>query len=202
MKAIVLKVREIVKCIKNSIINSDKLRKLQINSGVAQGNVRKLILDVATRWNSAYYMLDRYLELKTICTQILIDDNKSPEMPSAQDLKTIEQLVLLLKPFEFVTKEASGESYVTVSKIIPMINCICLQIEQFDKNVQSIMSVKQLLLRDMKKRFGQIEFNSHIAVATLLDPRFKNLHFRDASACGRAIQKLKELLRGDMSSRN
>lgn len=28
----------------------------------------------------------------------------------------------------------------------------------------------------------------------MLDPRFKNLHFQDASACGKAIQKLKNMI--------
>lgn len=39
-------------------------------------------------------------------------------------------------------------------------------------------------------------------MATLLDPRFKNLHFQDPAACGRAIQKLKTMVIEQLSSPN
>lgn len=32
--------------------------------------------------------------------------------------------VNILSPFEEITKEISGEQYITISKIIPMINCL------------------------------------------------------------------------------
>lgn len=49
VKAVINKVREIVKWIKKSVINSDKLRLIQINKGVPEGSVKKFILDVKTR---------------------------------------------------------------------------------------------------------------------------------------------------------
>lgn len=195
----VKKIRTIVKWIKNSVNNSDKLRKFQIDNGVAEGNVKKLILDVSTRWNSTFYMLERYLEMSAVCTQILLStsDTRSPDitdMPSALDLNIVRQMVTVLKPLEYVTKDISGENYVTVSKIIPMVNCLHKKMESIVPESDVIGALKQSILNSIKKRFGQTEFNSHIAVACLLDPRFKNLHFRDASACGKAIHKLKELI--------
>lgn len=191
------KIRAVVKWIKNSVNNSDKLRKIQIDNGVAEGNVKKLFLDVATRWNSTYYMLERYQEMSTIIAQILLTDTRSPDMPSAQDLGIINQIAKILKPFEYVTKDISGESYVTVSKIIPMVNCLHKKLESVNTENEITATLKQSLLNSLKKRFGQSEFNSHIALGCLLDPRFKNLHFRDASACGRAIQKLRELVNAE-----
>ncbi|KAJ8882280.1 hypothetical protein PR048_018768 [Dryococelus australis] len=35
----------------------------------------------------------------------------------------------LLKPFEYATKELSGEKYVIISKIIPLINCLKTKVE-------------------------------------------------------------------------
>lgn len=197
VQLMVKKIRTIVKWVKNSVINSHKLRKIQIDNGVAEGSIKKLILDVATRWNSTYYMLERYLEMSAICTQILLSDTKSPDMPSAQDLDIIKQMAVIFKPFEYVTKDISGENYVTVSKIIPMINCLHKKLELINPENEVIIRLKQSLLNSLKKRFGLTEFNSHIALACLLDPRFKNLHFRDASACGKAIQKLKEVINSD-----
>lgn len=52
--SIIDKVRNIVKWVKNSVIQSDKLRQIQIDSGVPEGCTKKFILDVKTRWNSLY----------------------------------------------------------------------------------------------------------------------------------------------------
>lgn len=58
---LISKVRNIVKFIKRSVNCSDELRKLQEKDG---DNLKKLILDIVTRWNSVYYMCKRFLELK------------------------------------------------------------------------------------------------------------------------------------------
>lgn len=186
------KVREIVKFIKNSVNHSDKLRKIQLDGNVSEGNVSKMILDVKTRWNSTFYMVERFLKLLTVVSQILINEKNSPEMPTAAEIDDLRHLVLLLKPFEYATTEISGQQYVTISKIIPMVNCLLVHVKDFDCNVSpSIIAVKKTLDAEMKKRFGQIEQHSRLAISTLLDPRFKNINFEDATACGSAISKLR-----------
>lgn len=54
------KLREILKWAKRSVNVSDKLRNLQIQSAVPEGNVKKLILDVKTRWHCSYYIIERF----------------------------------------------------------------------------------------------------------------------------------------------
>ncbi|XP_026482739.1 uncharacterized protein LOC113390964 [Ctenocephalides felis] len=70
----------------------------------------KLILDVKTRWNSVYYMLQRYIELAPIVHQILMLNTKAPPTPSAVEMQNIKTLICILKPLEYVTKELSGDS--------------------------------------------------------------------------------------------
>lgn len=65
MTALISRVREIVKFIKKSVNACDELRKLQIDSGCTEGNAKKLILDVRTRWNSCY-MLQRFVQLAPV----------------------------------------------------------------------------------------------------------------------------------------
>lgn len=85
----------------------------------------------------------------------------------------------------------SGEHYVTISKIIPMVYCLNKQLNSFDTSSQNVASLKQCLEAEMVKRFCQVELNSKLAMATILDPRFKNIHFQNPVACSRAINKLK-----------
>lgn len=195
--SIIDKVRNIVKWVKNSVIQSDKLRQIQIDSGVPEGCTKKFILDVKTRWNSLYYMIDRFLDMSKIAAQLLLDAKDSPELVVGQEIEILKQLIPLLQPFEFVTRESSGQNYVTLSKIVPMINCLTSQLTKFSSPIDCVTQLQIKLLAECKKRFGLIEFNNLAALATILDPRFKNIHFQDANACGRAIQKLKTFIKDD-----
>lgn len=98
---------------------SDKLRKIQLDSNVPKGKIKKMILDDKTRWNSTFNMIQRFLELLTVASQILITDKTSPEMPSALEIADLRQMESLLKPLKFITREISGEKFITISKIIP-----------------------------------------------------------------------------------
>ena len=96
-----------------------------------------------------------------------------------------------------MTRELSGEKYVTLSKIIPMVNCLTLQIISFSSDLQAMLLVKDCFLKELKKRFGLIEQLSPVAIATILDPRFKNLHFQDPAACAKAMIKIRAALSDD-----
>ncbi|KAF9423686.1 hypothetical protein HW555_001012 [Spodoptera exigua] len=68
------------------------------------------------------------------------------------------------------------------------------ELNSITPNSAIVKECKDVLLRELKRRYGMIELNDHAAIATILDPRFKNLHFQDPSACGRAIQKLRTMV--------
>lgn len=145
-------------------------------------------------------MVDRFLDMSKIATQLLLDATDSRELVTGQEIEILKQLIPLLQPFEFVTRESSGHNYVTLSKIIPMINCLTSQLTKCTPTIECVTQLQTKLLAECKKRFGLIEYNALAASATILDPRFKNLHFQDANACGRAIQKLKNIIKEDMTT--
>lgn len=194
---LVSKVRDIVKFFKSSIILSDSLRQKQTGS-----QPLKLILDVKTRWNSVFYMLQRYIELAPIVHQILMLNVKAPPTPSAVEMQHIKTLIFILKPLEYVTKVISGERYVTISKIIPIVNCLKAQINYVHVAVGSddstdgdvIIAVKTELMKQIKRRYEHIEDNNLIAISCLLHPRFKNIHFQSARACAKAISSVRRLI--------
>ena len=128
IEPLIIKVRNVVLWVKRSVIISDKLRKVQIKSGVTKGCVKKMVLDVKTRWNSTYYMLQRFIEMVNIISPITLQHITAPAMPTAIEINTIKQFIELLKPLEFLTREFSGDKYVTISKIIPMVKCLMSQV--------------------------------------------------------------------------
>ncbi|CAG4974228.1 unnamed protein product [Colias eurytheme] len=74
------------------------------------------------------------------------------------------------------------------------------ELNNITPNSAIVKGCKDVLLKELKRRYGMIELNDHAAIAKILDPRFKNLHFQDPSACGRAIQKLRTMVVGQLSS--
>jgi len=60
---IVQKVKSIVTFFKHSVKASDILRLIQLNGGKSEGTCLKLKQECPTRWNSLFYMLQRFLEL-------------------------------------------------------------------------------------------------------------------------------------------
>lgn len=59
---------------------------------------------------------------------------------------------------------------------------------------------KDILEQQLQRRFGMIEHVSIIALSTLLDPRFKNLYFKNAEASGKAASFLRRAISEKMQS--
>lgn len=131
---------------------------------------------------------------------MLLNDITAPSMPNAIEIDILRQLIELLQPLEYVTKESSGENYITISKVIPMINCLLKQLSQIQPRFDVLIEIKDMLHTEIIRRFGLIEQVKPIAIATILDPRFKNLHFTDPIASSSAMAELRRLSKPDISS--
>lgn len=106
------KVKNIVTFFKHSVNASDELKKL---------THLKLKQSCETRWNSTYYMIQRYVEVHKHVFTIQCNTKSAPSVIVAEELEVLTELLELLKPFENATKIVSGEKYVTASKVIPII---------------------------------------------------------------------------------
>lgn len=73
---IVTKIKAIVTWFKQSCVASDELRK-------ATSTETKLIQSVPTRWNSTYYMVQRFLELRSVINDIIFRHAIAPPMLSS-----------------------------------------------------------------------------------------------------------------------
>ncbi|XP_053596186.1 uncharacterized protein LOC103575560 [Microplitis demolitor] len=169
---------------------ADALRKAQNDIAVPL----KLIQSVCTRWNSIYYQLVRFVKLSELLAPILLNYPKAPPMLTASQLDGIKDLINILKPMEAVTKEVSVDKFVTSSKIIPIVSCLLKTYSTMKTETDVGAATKNLILEELKKRFGTVEQVHVLAITTLLDPRFKKIHFSNRIACSRPIDKINSMI--------
>lgn len=152
----------------------------------------KLIQSVPTRWNSTY-QLERFLKLAEKIAPILLKYPKAPPMLTVAEIEIVQDLVKIFEPLEAITKEISEAKYVTSSIVIPMINCLCATLQRYNPSISVGVKTINLIL-DIKKRFGCVKQVSLLVISTIMDPRFKKIHFNDSLAYSQAITKIKQML--------
>jgi len=204
----ITKVRNIVTLVKRSVVASDELKRLQVRDGKTASTALKFIQDVPTRWNSTLYMLERFLILEEYVYPVTLKCRNIPEMLIRDEIQLLKNLTSLLTPIERVITEISGDSYPTASVIIPIIHCMQVAIcswepkqSEVDNNVtETSMQFKNKLLMLIEQKFKDFEFNSILAISTILDPRFKKLHFQSALTASSAITKINTLMKSNTVS--
>ena len=106
------KIRESVKYVKGS---ESKMKKFE-EYVRAIGNIDTSIglqLDVSTRWNSTYLMLDSVIKYKKACASLQLNDRNYKYCPSNEERKRGEKIYEFLEPFYDTTNLISGSSYPT-----------------------------------------------------------------------------------------
>lgn len=189
------KVKTIVRHFKTSTVALEKLLKAQIQER-PEVTPKRLIQEVPTRWNSTFYMLERFVELETyICATVAILRKDLPVL-SLEEWKMFNELCKVLKPFDEATKAMSGESYMTASTIIVMTRCLkksCdqLLLEDFTDVTNNVIFQ---LRAGLEKRLEGIERSGTFSICTILDPRHKMNVFEDTSEALKAKKSVEELV--------
>ena len=102
LEDVIQSVKNIVCFFHKSSKASDKLKVIQESLDIS---IHKLIQHVETRWNSVFYMLERYLEQQeAIRTTLCLLDRNDLNIP-ADKTSLLEDTVTMLRPFEQVTRE-------------------------------------------------------------------------------------------------
>ena len=131
-----------------------------------------LQLDVVTRWNSTFAMLESGLKYRRAFTKLALDDANFKFVLTEDEWNRAETMCNFLRPFEKITRLISGSSYPTSNSYFMQISKIeMLLIKNMASSDQVIleMSVK------MKEKFDKYWHNYSVilAIAVVLDPRWK-----------------------------
>lgn len=144
----------------------------------------KLIIDVATRWNSAYEMLERYLEMQVAVVATLLSKNlkskdKDLKFLNDDEITLATQVMETMKPLKQATTMLCSEKNPTISIIIPLYNkLVGVYLNRQVDDLPAVAAVKAAIVEDLQGRYEKQ--TPMLLRATALDPRFKALpHLTD-----------------------
>ena len=151
-----------------------------------------LVQDVATRWNSAYYMVQRVLEQQQPLCATLLELKKGDLMPSDSEFDTMEKYVIVMKPLVEITEAIGAEQWVTISTLRPLLHKL-LHVHLVGKSTDSKIesALKNTMRSDLQNRYVD-DALVFLTKAAFLDPRFRMLGFLDSSEREDVISRLKE----------
>ncbi|CAI5661729.1 unnamed protein product [Oreochromis niloticus] len=177
--------RGLVKHIRKSEPASTKLKQKQKQMGTAE---HKLIQDVAVRWNSSYYMIERLLEQRWPVVATLSDPKVTQRGKQYLDLKSdqwilLDELKEVLKPYEQATIVLSGQSYVTVSVLPPLLKGLLKSTQNKSFDSAAVNSFQNCAEEEILYRWQpevsafQADGKNVSLIAAALDPCFRKLKF-------------------------
>lgn len=177
VEQLIKKIRTIVAHFKRSSQATQKLMDCQKQCGINEP--KKILQDVVTRWNSTFYMLERFVDLEQHIRSVLglLDTHLTPLR--IEEWEVVKELLLVLRPFENATKASSGDGYISASLVIVLINgllgvCNTLRTKSLTKVAQEVL---ESLITGINNRLANIEYSQSLSLSTFLDPRFKTLAF-------------------------
>ncbi|KAI2643954.1 E3 SUMO-protein ligase ZBED1 [Labeo rohita] len=181
--------RKVVSYFRSSTNATEKLILAQERMG---RQPLKLLQEVDTRWNSTHDMLQRLIDLREPVGAALASLSNDIMPLSSADFDIISESLEVLAPFKYATEELNGEKRVSASKIIPIIRMIQHKVAEKTALVRnaSASSLGIALQQYINKRCSNVESIRVLALATLLDPRFKTFGFGNQDNAREAEQLL------------
>ena len=82
---------------------------------VGMKRIKGLRLDVCTRWNATYDMIDSAMRYHSVLNRLAEEDVNFKHFPSRGEWNKVERITRFLKPFNDITTLFSGTDYPTAN---------------------------------------------------------------------------------------
>ena len=112
----------------------------------------KLKQDVATRWNSTFYMIERLIEQKEAIIKYTMSPDSNLDDISSSEWKYLEGLIEILRPIESITKCLEGEKYCTASLVVPQITSAIVNLKLLKFTNKQLKDLRDSMVNNLKER--------------------------------------------------
>ncbi|KAL2081911.1 hypothetical protein ACEWY4_021729 [Coilia grayii] len=162
----------------------------------------QLITESPTRWGSRVQMVERVLEQERALAKVLSADKKTrPLVLTWQDIEVLEAIQRALKPLQEFTDALSGEGYVTLSYVRPVLhlfNSKLLAPQEGDGELAN--TIRHTILTYLNDKYSEPSTSDLLDMASFVDPRFRGTYVcseKLAALKERVIYEAQELLAND-----
>lgn len=167
--------KKIVSAFSNTWKRQRELAIAQVQLGLP---AHKLITESPTRWGSRQQLIERVIEQEKALTQVLQADKKTRHLALTwQDMDVLESVNKALCPLVEFTDALSGEQYVSVSYLKPVLYLFNEQVlKPQDDDTQLTRDIKVNILDYLNEKYADESTQELLDMASLLDPRFKTTY--------------------------
>ncbi|KAI7789530.1 putative zinc finger BED domain-containing protein 1-like [Triplophysa rosa] len=144
-------------------------------------------------------MIERVLDQEKAISQVLKADKKTRHLvPSWQDVDVMESVKKALSPLKDFTDALSGEDYVSISYVKPVLHLLKVNILSLnDEDTELTKTMKTSILAYLTDKYQDPTTDDLLDMASLVDPRFKTQYIDKDKIEGiqtRALSELESLL--------
>ncbi|XP_057183139.1 E3 SUMO-protein ligase ZBED1-like [Triplophysa rosa] len=159
----------------------EKKRELAATQEELKLPKHKLITESPTRWGSRHAMIARVLEQEKAISKVLSADKKTRHLaPSWQDIDVLESVCKALNPLADFTNALSGEEYVSVSYLKPVLKHFNEEVlKHVADDSELTKTIKSTVINYLNEKYGDAPTDDLLNIASLVDPRFKTQYIKD-----------------------